>query len=310
MPSSYTASARYTKQATGENTNTWGIILNSGAFDLVDFNVNGAVTISASGATTLTTVNGATDQARGAILNYTGSTAGVLTIPSVSKSYLVRAATAQLTITNGSSSLVLVAGDSATVMTDGTTIWKVQSADFAGRKITNIAAPTSDLDASTKKYVDDAAFSSITNLPGQTGNAGKFLSTDGTNASWALAIADQTGNSGKQLTTNGTTTSWTEVIRSAARKTAGYTAVAGDRLECDTRGGAFTITLPASPVDRDRVEIWDGGVDDNESGFATFNLTVARNGSTIHGLSEDVVIRKAGTTVVFEYVNSTWRAHL
>jgi len=287
MPSSYTASARYTKQATGENTNTWGVILNSGAFDLVDFNVNGTVTISSSGATTLTTVNGATDQARAAILNYTGSTAGVLTIPSVSKSYLVRAATAGLTITNGSSSLVLVAGDSATVMTDGTTIWKVQSADFAGRKITNLATPTSDFDASTKKYVDDAAFASITNLPGQTGNAGKFL------------------------TTNGTTASWGDAVPPASRKTANYTAVAGDRIECDTTGGAFTVTLPASPTANARVTIWDGGATAAGAGFsATEALTVARNGSTINGEANDVIFRTRGASATFEYINSTWRVRL
>ena len=30
MPSSYTASARFTLQATGENNNTWGVILEFG----------------------------------------------------------------------------------------------------------------------------------------------------------------------------------------------------------------------------------------------------------------------------------------
>lgn len=41
------------------------------------------------------------------------------------------------------------------------------------------ASPT---EAATKAYVDATAFSS--GLPGQTGNAGKFVTTDGTNASW------------------------------------------------------------------------------------------------------------------------------
>lgn len=287
MPSSYTASARFTLQATGENTNTWGVILNSGAFQLIDFAINGIVTISASGATTLTTANGATDQARGAILNYTGATSGTLTIPSVSKVYQVRAATAQLTITNGSNSLTLVAGDSATVATDGTTIWKIQSADFAGRQITNIAAPTSNLHAATKKYVDDTAFSSMSGtFPGQVGNAGKFLTTDGTTPSWAVVTA------------------------AASRKTANYTAVTGDRLECDTTGGAFTITLPASPAANATVSIWDGGATSAAAGFGQNALTVARNGSTINGQTEDVIFRTRGASASFEYVNSTWRVRL
>ena len=47
-------------------------------------------------------------------------------------------------------------------------------------------------------------------LPDQTGQSGKFLTTDGTDASWATvdALPDQTGNAGKFLTTDGTDTSW------------------------------------------------------------------------------------------------------
>lgn len=286
MPSSYTASARYTLQATGEGTNVWGTILNNGAFALVDFNVNGTVTISSSGATTLTTVNGAADQARAAILNYTGSTAGVLTIPSVSKVYQVRNPSAQLTITNGSSSLVLVAGDSATVMTDGTTIWKVQSADFAGRKITSIATPTTNFDAATKKYVDDTAFSSITNLPGQAGNAGKFLSTDGANASWQDALS------------------------SFVVKTTTYTAVAGDRIFADTTGGAFTITLPASPSTGDEIFIADGGVTPSTAGWAGNNLTIDRNGSTLGGVAQNMTCRTRGAAFRLTYESSNWKVTL
>jgi hypothetical protein len=47
-------------------------------------------------------------------------------------------------------------------------------------------------------------------LPTQTSNSGKFLTTDGTSASWTTlnALPTQTGNSGKYLTTDGTTASW------------------------------------------------------------------------------------------------------
>ena len=54
---------------------------------------------------------------------------------------------------------------------------------------------------------------SSASLPSQTGNAGKFLTTNGTTASWANvnALPSQSGNSGKFLTTNGSTASWTTV---------------------------------------------------------------------------------------------------
>ena len=45
-------------------------------------------------------------------------------------------------------------------------------------------------------------------LPTQSGNTGKFLSTNGTAASWADTLPSQTGNTGKYLTTNGSVTSW------------------------------------------------------------------------------------------------------
>ena len=70
-------------------------------------------------------------------------------------------------------------------------------------------------------------------LPSQTGNAGKFLTTDGSAASWATVsggLPSQTGNSGKYLTTDGTNASWSEI--------APYTA-----LEIDTIWASVT---PAS----------------------------------------------------------------
>ena len=49
-------------------------------------------------------------------------------------------------------------------------------------------------------------------LPSQTGNSGKYLTTNGTAKSWGTvsqyALPSQTGNSGKFLTTNGTSESW------------------------------------------------------------------------------------------------------
>lgn len=50
-------------------------------------------------------------------------------------------------------------------------------------------------------------------LPSQTGNSGKFLTTNGSSMSWETvdALPSQTGNAGKFLTTNGTTASWQTV---------------------------------------------------------------------------------------------------
>ena len=94
----------------------------------------------------------------------------------------------------------------------------------------------------------------------------------------------------------------------AALKTAAYTAVAGDVLACNTiTTGAFTITLPASPAaGAAPIIIFDAGTSTTLNGFATNNLTIARNGNTIHGLAEDVIVSTKGVTIVIEYIGGTW----
>ena len=51
-------------------------------------------------------------------------------------------------------------------------------------------------------------------VPSQTGNSGKYLTTDGSVSSWATvdALPSQTGNSGKYLTTDGSTASWQQIV--------------------------------------------------------------------------------------------------
>ncbi len=56
-------------------------------------------------------------------------------------------------------------------------------------------------------------FGAVDALPSQTGQAGKFLKTDGTDASWDTvdALPSQTGQAGEYLQTDGTTATWEPV---------------------------------------------------------------------------------------------------
>ena len=283
MPSSYTASARYTLQETGEGTNVWGTINNAGVVTLIDFNVNGTIAVSASGATTLTTANGSTDQARAAILNYTGSTAGTLTIPSVSKVYQVRAATAAVTVTNGASSVTVEAGDIQTVITDGTTVWLGKVANYGGTRLKNIGAPTADTDAATKKYVDDAEFSpTVPAFPALPGNGGRKLQAfpTETNVQWDLG--------------------WIE-------KSAGFAADRGYRYLVDTTAGNVTATLPTTCQDGDEIWFSDGGYNVSAGGWAINRLIIDPGSATIMGDSADLNCRVRGATFGLAYQGGDFR---
>jgi len=82
-------------------------------------------------------------------------------------------------------------------------------------------------------------------------------------------------------------------------KSSAYTASTGDRLLADTSAGAFTITLPASPAAGAYVEI-----NDAKETWGTNNLTVARNGTNIDSLAEDLVCNIAAK-ISLTYINAT-----
>ena len=60
---------------------------------------------------------------------------------------------------------------------------------------------------------------------------------------------------------------------------------AGGAYICNTDGGAFTMTLPATPQDNDYVMVADA-----MGKFADKNLTVDRNGNNIAGSATDLIV--------------------
>jgi hypothetical protein len=111
MPSTYTNILRLELQADGENDGTWGQILNDNVIALIEDAVAGTASISTTGGTTtLSTNDGADDQARRKVLDVSGSLGSdaIIEVPAQSKTYVVR------NRTSGSQTVeVLVAGQSA-----------------------------------------------------------------------------------------------------------------------------------------------------------------------------------------------------
>ena len=77
-------------------------------------------------------------------------------------------------------------------------------------------------------------------------------------------------------------------------------AVTGTGYFCDTSGGSFTVTLPASPSAGDVV-----GVSDYAKTFDTGNLTLGRNSEKIGGSAADATISTEGIAITLVYVDST-----
>ena len=78
--------------------------------------------------------------------------------------------------------------------------------------------------------------------------------------------------------------------------TAAETVQAGAQILANTNGGAFTLTLPASPSAGDEVSVIDQGYD-----FNTNALTIGRNSSNIANAAADLVVNTqgAGFTLVY-----------
>lgn len=117
----YSPNLRLALQETNENPNSWGDVANAGVFQLLEDAVSGLETINvAVGDVTLTTANGASDQARAMMLILTGAPGASrnVFVPAVSKLYLVRNDT-----TGGQTITVLVSGQTGVQIPAGNSIW-------------------------------------------------------------------------------------------------------------------------------------------------------------------------------------------
>lgn len=190
MPSSYSTSLRFELQFTGENVNTWGVRLNS-ALSRIDKAIAGRAVVALTGSNySLTTSNTADDEARAAVLEFTGTGGVLVTIPSVPKKYTVQnSSSGVVTITTGSGLTVPVdVGDVIQITCDGTNVEPI------GYAVGGILL-------STKDYITQAILAVTGSLPAAAGNVGKYLYSNG--ATWlprAPVVADITDYASDQAT--------------------------------------------------------------------------------------------------------------
>ena len=140
--------------------------------------------------------------------------------------------------------------------------------NFAGAAVTvaTLAPGATGQGAASVDFVNSAAFAAA--LPGQTGNAGKVISTNGTNASWVNPVFPAP---------------YTDIaVNTTAALYGRYRLTA-----------SLNLTLPASPADGAWVDVV------NTSGTTT--ARVLRNGQSINGLAEDLTLDKQWISLRFVF---------
>ena len=123
----------------------------------------------------------------------------------------------------------------------------------------------------------------------EIGDLGSLTTSNTANLVAAINEAASTGGSGLEP--------WSNV-------SGNYTAVAQDRLLANTANSSFTITLPAAPLEGDEVVIADA------YDFSTNAANVGRNGKTIAGAANNLILNSRGSLVQLVYDGSSnWNVY-
>ena len=178
MPSSFTSRLKLERQASGENSGTWGNLVNY-VFNRIDSSVKGYqsvdvagnanVTLTSNNSTSNTDDSSTDDQVHNAILEFTGALTGDINVftDAVETKYTVfNNTTGSQTLTfapTGGTGVALKQGAKTLVYTDGTTMFDVM-ADLGDINVTGIA---------------NTGSSTYFKLPSSDGTSGQALTTDG-----------------------------------------------------------------------------------------------------------------------------------
>jgi len=212
MPSSYTSRLKLERQASGENSGTWGNLVNY-VFNRLDSSIKGYQSVSVAGSSNVTlTSNNSTsntddsstdDQVHNAILEFTGTLTGdihVFTDAVETKYTVFNNTSGAYTLTfapTGGTGVALKQGAKTLVYTDGTTMIDIM-ANLGDIAMTSV---TSSGNVSATNVVASAAISGTT----ITGTA----NVQGTNFIATSNTIDIQGSAPNITTTNGTNTDLT-----------------------------------------------------------------------------------------------------
>ena len=207
---------------TGDLQGTWGTTVNDAITGLIDSAVAGTTTLSADADVTLTTTNGAANQARNAVILWTasnGATTRYITAPAQSKAYVVINAGTGTIVVRGAgptTGVTISSGTKALVAWNGSDFVNISSSVFSG--VISVEGTSSsgaairlfeDTDNGTNYIALQAPASIATNvtltLPDNDGTANQVLATDGSGVlSWVDSGGGVSGAGGGIIINNTT----------------------------------------------------------------------------------------------------------
>ena len=210
---------------TGDLSGTWGTTVNTSITNLIDSAVAGTTTLSANADVTLSTTNGAANQARNAVILWTASngvTTRNITAPAQSKAYIViNAGTGSIVIRGAgpTTGVTVTSGNKALVAWNGSDFVKITGGpiDLNSADVTGVLPAANGGTAQSTYATGDMIYASGTNTLAKRaiGTSGQVLTVAGGIPTWAASatgLPSQTGNAGKYLTTDGTNANWGTII--------------------------------------------------------------------------------------------------
>ena len=288
---------------TGDLSGTWGTTVNTAITDLLDDAVAGTVTLSANADVTLTTTNGADNQARNAVILWTasnGATTRNITAPAQSKAYVVINAGTGSIVVRGSgptTGVTIPSGARALVAWNGSDFVKIVSnpvvltTDVSGLlPIANggTATATPALVAGANVTITGTWPNQTITAAAQSATFSELITvTGGATTAGGIALAEDTDNGVNTATvkapaaitssytmtlpqTDGVTLGYLNIPQSGAAKTTSYTLAVTDVGKVIEVGASGAIEVPdATFAAGDAIIIFN-----NTSGSITMTMTI------------------------------------
>ena len=288
---------------TGDLSGTWGTTVNTAITDLLDDAVAGTVTLSADADVTLTTTNGADNQARNAIILWTasnGATTRNITAPAQSKAYVVINAGTGSIVVRGSgptTGVTIPSGTRALVAWNGSDFVKIVSnpvvltTDVSGiLPVANggTATATPALVAGANVTITGTWPNQTIAAAAQSATFSELITvTGGSTTAGGIALAEDTDNGVNTATvkapaaitssytmtlpqTDGVTLGYLNIPQSGAAKTTSYTLAVTDVGKVIEVGASGAIEVPNSTfATGDAIIIFN-----NTSGSITMTMTI------------------------------------